>query len=184
MKLIDTVRERLPHKYREMAKFLVVGGTAWIIDTGLFTFLSHTILNEKVITSKIISILVSTVVSYVLNREWSFNTRGGRERRHEALLFFVINGLALGLNLVPLAISHYVLGFNIDNYSQSTVSIADFISANIIGTLVGMVFRYWAYRKYVFPDELGHLGDPDSELTPGSEEAELRGLDADRRDRR
>lgn len=167
-----------------MAKFLVVGGTAWIVDTGLFTFLSHTILDEKVLTSKIISILVSTMVSYVLNREWSFRTRGGRERRHEALLFFVINGLALGLNLIPLWISHYLLGFNPDHYSQSTVSIADFISANIIGTLVGMVFRYWAYRKYVFPDELGHLGDPDSELDPASEEAELRGLTTDRRDPR
>lgn len=153
MPIIDRVREILPPKYRELAKFLVVGGTAWIIDTGLFTLLSHTILESKVVTAKAISILVSTVISYVLNREWSFNTRGGRERHHEAMLFFLVNGLALGLNLIPLAMSRYWFGFNLDHHSRFAVSVADFISANIIGTLVGMAFRYWAYRKFVFPED-------------------------------
>jgi len=156
--MIERVRELLPPKYRELAKFLVVGGTAWIVDTGLFTLFSHTILIDKVIRAKAISILISTVLSYVLNREWSFRTRGGRERHHEALLFFLVNGLALGLNLIPLGISHYLLGFNIAHHSRLTVSVADFISANIIGTGVGMVFRYWAYRRFVFPEELGELG--------------------------
>jgi putative flippase GtrA len=161
--LVDRVRDVLPPRYRELAKFLVVGGTAWVVDAGLFTLLSHTVLNEKVITSKIISILVSTIVSYVLNREWSFNTRGGREMHHEAMLFFLVNGLALGLNLLPLAISHYLIGINVGNgYSRLTVSIADWISANVIGTLVGMVFRYWAYRRFVFPDELSGVGQPGS----------------------
>lgn len=154
MPIIETVREHLPPKYREMAKFLVVGGTAWIVDTGIFTVLSHTILENKVVTAKVISILVSTVLSYVLNREWSFSSRGGRERHHEAALFFVVNGLALGLNLIPLALSRYVFGFNLEEHSRFAVSLADFISANIIGTLIGMVFRYWAYRRFVFPDEL------------------------------
>lgn len=159
MPIIDRVREILPPKYRELAKFLVVGGTAWIIDTGLFTLLSHTILESKVVTAKAISILVSTVVSYVLNREWSFSTRGGRERHHEAMLFFLVNGLALGLNLIPLAMSRYWFGFNLDHHSRFTVSVADFISANIIGTLVGMAFRYWAYRKFVFPEDFSEEGD-------------------------
>lgn len=165
MPLIETVRRHLPPKYRELAKFLVVGGTAWIVDTGIFTLLSHTILAEKVITAKIISILVSTVLSYVLNREWSFSSRGGRERRHEAALFFVVNGLALAINLVPLALSRYAFGFNLANHPQWVVTFADFVSANVIGTLVGMVFRYWAYRRYVFPEDFSEnveTVDPDA----------------------
>lgn len=159
MPIIDRVREMLPPKYRELAKFLVVGGTAWIVDTGIFTILSHSVLSNKVITAKVISILVSTVLSYVLNREWSFRTRGGRERHHEAMLFFLVNGLALGLNLIPLALSRYVFNFNLEHYTQLTVSITDFISANVIGTLVGMAFRYWAYRRFVFPEDFGDDGD-------------------------
>jgi uncharacterized oligopeptide transporter (OPT) family protein len=34
------------------------------------------------------------------------------------------------------------------------VTVANFISANIIGTALGMAFRFWAYRKWVFPEEL------------------------------
>jgi putative flippase GtrA len=148
-----------------MAKVLVVGGTSWCIDTGIFTVLSHTVLDNKVITAKIISILVSTIFSYIANREWSFNRRGGRERHHEAMLFFVVNALALGLNLIPLAVSRYLLGFTTEHYSQVTVTIVDFVAANVIGTLIAMAFRFWAYRRFVFPDELeeyDELDDPDS----------------------
>lgn len=166
MPIIETVRRVLPPKYREMAKFLVVGGTAWIVDTGLFTLLSHTILVEKVITAKAISILVSTVLSYVLNREWSFSSRGGRERHHEAALFFVVNGLALAINLIPLALSRYVLGFSLANHPQWVVTFADFVSANVIGTLVGMVFRYWAYRRFVFPEDFSDQDEPAAEQDP------------------
>lgn len=162
MSLVERVRELLPQRYREFAKFLVVGGAAWVVDAGLFTLLSHTVLDNKVLTSKIISVLVSTIVSYVLNREWSFSKRGGREIHHEALLFFLVNGFALGVNLAPLAISHYLIGINLSHgYTRLTVSIADWISANIIGTGIATMFRYWAYRRFVFPHELeaGTVGD-------------------------
>ena len=157
MTLVDRVRAVLPPRYREFAKFLVVGGTAWIIDAGLFTLLTQTVLDNKVLTSKIISILVSTIVSYILNREWSFRHRGGRELHHEAMLFFLVNGLALIVNLVPLWLAHYVFGINTGNgYTQLAVSVSDWIAANVVGTLFAMGFRYWAYRRFVFPDELNH----------------------------
>lgn len=155
MSLVDRVRDLLPPKYREFAKFLVVGGTAWVVDTALFTLLAHTVLSEKVLTSKIISMLVSTVLSYILNREWSFDGRGGRQMKHEALLFFLFNGIGFAINLAPLATSHYLLGINPKNdYSTMTVAVADWISANVIGTIFGMLFRYWSYRRWVFPEEL------------------------------
>lgn len=155
MSLVDRVRDALPPKYREFAKFLVVGGTAWIVDTGLFTVLAHTVLSRKILTCKVISMLVSTLVSYVLNRQWSFNKRGGRRMSHEAILFFVLNGIGMAINLVPLAISHYLIGIRPGHgYSALTVTIADWVSANIIGTLLGTAFRYWSYRRYVFPQEL------------------------------
>lgn len=154
MSAIETVRRYLPVKYRELAKFLVVGGTTYVVDVGLFTVLSHTVLASKVVTAKAIAVLIATILSYILNREWSFSRRGGREKHHEAMLFFVVNGIALALNLVPLALSQYVFGFNTSNYTAFTVTVANFISANIIGTFLGMAFRFWAYRKWVFPEEL------------------------------
>lgn len=165
MTLIDSLRERMPTKYRELAKFAVVGGISYIVDIGLFTLLSHTVLENKVITAKALSILVATVVSYVMNREWSFSNRGGRERHHEAMLFFAVNGTALLINLIPLAVSQYVLGFNTLNHTRLFVSVSDFIAANIVGTLLGMGFRFWAYRRWVFPDEMIEVDQEIQEVT-------------------
>jgi hypothetical protein len=41
-------------------------------------------------------------------------------------------------------------------------NIADFISAYIVGNLLQMAFRFWAFRRWVFPDEFGR--DPDKAI--------------------
>src|SRR3954454_7243877 len=89
-------------EHRELLKFAVVGGTTFVIDNGIWYLLKLTILEDKPVTAKIIAIIVATIVSYVLNREWSFRTRGGRERHHEAALFFLISGIGVALNSAPL----------------------------------------------------------------------------------
>ncbi len=160
MGAIETVRAHLPEKYRQFAKFLVVGGTTWFIDTGLFFLLKHTILPDKVLTAKIIGILIAMIVNYVLNREWSFRDRGGRERHHEAALFFLLNGIGIVVNLVPLWVSHYVLNFNAATFNPFTETVADFISGSVIGTILAMAFRYWAYQKWVFPELVAEADDP------------------------
>lgn len=47
--------------------------------------------------AKIISGVLATILSYVLNREWAFKNRGGHQVHHEALLFFGITGIGVGL---------------------------------------------------------------------------------------
>lgn len=159
MSLIDVVRQHLPVRYRQFAKFLVVGGTTWVLDTAIFFALTHSVLEEKPITAKIFAILVAMIVNYILNREWSFNNRGGRERHHEAALFFLLNGVGVAVNLLPLWISRYVLGFTLGQHTPFAVIVADFIAGSLIGTVLAMVFRYWAYQKWVFP-ELVNESDP------------------------
>jgi putative flippase GtrA len=98
-------------------------------------------------------VLVATIVSYVLNREWSFRTRGGRERHHEAALFFVISGIGVAVYTAPLAISRYVFELQVPYVSTLVQETADFVSGQIIGVLAGMAFRWWAFRRFVFPHE-------------------------------
>ncbi|MCW2719784.1 GtrA family protein, partial [Pseudonocardia sp.] len=116
MSVVGTVLSAIPEpyrtlaiKHRELVKFGVVGGTTWVIDTAVFLILKSTVLEAKPLTAKVIAVLVATIVSYVFNREWSFRTRGGRERHHEALLFFVISGVGVVVYTAPLAISRYLL---------------------------------------------------------------------------
>ena len=37
--------------------------------------------------------------------------------------------------------------------SRLTEEISDFLSAQIIGTLIAMAFRWYGYKKWVFPEE-------------------------------
>ncbi len=140
-------------KHRELLKFGMVGGTTWVIDTAVFLILKSTVLEAKPLTAKVIAVLVATIVSYVLNREWSFRTRGGRDTHHEALLFFIISGIGVAVYTGPLAVSRYLLDLQVPNVSPFGQEVADFVSGQIIGTLVGMAFRWWAFRRFVFPDE-------------------------------
>jgi putative flippase GtrA len=160
--VVETVLARVPEplrrlllKHRELLKFGIVGGTTFVIDNGIWYLLKLTILEEKPVTAKIIAIIVATIVSYVLNREWSFRTRGGRERHHEAALFFLFSGVGVALNSLPLYISRYWLNLEEPHVSWLVQEVADFASGSIIGMLLAMFFRFWAFKRWVFPDELG-----------------------------
>ncbi len=149
----------LAERHHELIKFAIVGATTFVIDSALFYTLKLTILEPKPVTAKVISGIVAVIASYVLNREWSFRDRGGRERHHEALLFFAVSGVGVLLSMAPLWFSSYVLGLRVPTVSLTIENIADFVSAYIIGNLLQMAFRFWAFRRWVFPDQFARSGD-------------------------
>ncbi len=138
-------------KHHEAAKFFVVGGISFLVTTGINFALKLTVLHEKPVTALAIATTLSTVLSYVLNREWSFRQRGGRERRHEAAMFFAVSALGIMINLIPLGVSRYVFDLRTPDVSRPVQEIADFASGIIAGTLIAMFFRLWAMKRFVFP---------------------------------
>ncbi|WP_245674298.1 MULTISPECIES: GtrA family protein [Actinoplanes] len=148
---------QVARKHHEAAKFLVVGGVCFVATTVVNYALKLTVLHDKPVTALAVATIISTILSYVLNREWSFRARGGRERHHEALLFFAVSAVGIVLNSLPLAISRYVFLLRVPEVSRPVQEVADFTSGIIIGTLVAMVFRLWAFRRFVFPQEQGRV---------------------------
>jgi putative flippase GtrA len=156
--VVETVLGYIPQPYRDIAirhrelvKFALVGGTTWVIDTTIFLILKSTVLEPKPVTAKVISVLVATLASYGLNRGWSFRTRGGRERHHEAVLYAVISAFGVAVYAAPLWVSRYLLDLRVPMVSLSAEHWADFVSGQVVGVLVGMAFRWWAFRRFVFP---------------------------------
>ncbi|MFX0580333.1 GtrA family protein [Nocardia nepalensis] len=171
MSFVDDVVNVLPkpmreiaYRHRELIKFAIVGATTFIIDSGIFYVLKWTVLETKPVTAKIISGVIAVICSYILNREWSFKNRGGREKHHEALLFFGVSAVGVVLSFIPLWISSYVFDLRQPDVSFTVENIADFISAFIIGNLLQMAFRFWAMRRWVFPDEISELVEEIEEL--------------------
>lgn len=162
MAIADAILTRLPRpfrkvaiKHRELIKFTVVGATTFVADNAVWYLLKLSILAGHPTTAKGIGILVATVISYVLNREWSFRTRAGREKPHEATLFFAVSGSALIINLIPLYASRYLLDLEVPHVGRLTQELADFVSGSVIGVILAMMLRFYGFKKWVFPDELG-----------------------------
>ena len=136
---------------RESLKFATVGSVGFIVDIAVFNALLYSggegPLQHKPLTAKTISVLVATVVTYTGNRVWTFRHRARRGVAREYALFFVLNGIGLGLALTCLGISRYVLGLS--------GPLADNIAANVIGLSLGTLFRFWSYRRWVFPEPSG-----------------------------
>jgi putative flippase GtrA len=155
---------RLGHLVRELMKFGVVGSVAFVVDIGVFNLVLHA--TDKPLTSKTISTVLATTVSYAGNRTWTFRRRSKSTVRREYALFFVLNGVGLLIALTCLWVSHYLLGF--------TSRLSDNIAANLVGLGLGTAFRFWSYRRFVFPELLPEAAAPEALTdTPAGRESEL-----------
>ena len=153
--MLRSLYARVEHLVHEVAKFGVVGLVALVVDVGLFNLLRFAggegPMYDKPLTAKIVSVSVATTVAYFGNRYWTFRHRGRTSFGREYVLFFVLNGVGLAISVGCLWFSHYALGF--------TSPVADNISANVIGLGLGTLFRFWSYRRWVFPADAEAAGE-------------------------
>ncbi|RVW04556.1 GtrA family protein [Rhodococcus spongiicola] len=159
MSFVDAAISRVPQpfrtivvRHREFIKFAIVGGTTMVVDLAIFYTLSLSILEQKPVVAKVFAGVIATILSYILNREWSFKHRGGRERHHEALLFFTISGVGVIIAAAPLWIANNIFDIR-TSLSFTALLVVDFVLNYIIGNLLQMTFRFWAFRRWVFPEE-------------------------------
>lgn len=141
---------RLHQLIREGVKFAAVGGIGFIVDLTLFNLLlfgggtGTGPLHDEPLLAKTIAVVAATGITYTGNRLWTFRHRARTGVAREYTLFFLLNGIGLGIALACLGISRYVLDLS--------GPVADNISANVVGLLLGTMFRFWSYRTWVFPD--------------------------------
>ena len=127
----------------ELAKFGVVGACAFVIDVGIYNALRLGPLTDRPTTAKIISSLVAIGAAYLGNRFWTYRNRPRTGYARETALFLVFNLLGICIALLCQAFTHYVLGFD--------SLLADNLSVNGLGLVLGTAFRFWSYRRFVFP---------------------------------
>lgn len=132
-------------------RFAVVGLAAYAVTLLGDYSLKLTVCREKPVTALAIATIVSTAFAYLLSRRWSFASRGGHGRLREATLFFAVNAGAVAVNLVPALVSRYVLHLSVPHVGYWTQEVADFVAGMVLGTLAGTAFRWFGYRRWVFP---------------------------------
>jgi putative flippase GtrA len=133
----------------------------------LFNVLVLTVLDDGQLKATVLATIAATASSYFMNRHWTFRDRSKSAMRRESLLFFFFNAAGLLIELGVLALAKY--GLNIHGL----------IALNLVkgvGLVLGMTFRFWAYRTFVFRPAVGaehpHRLDPVAEIVEALEEAE------------
>ncbi|MEV0131986.1 GtrA family protein [Dactylosporangium sp. NPDC050688] len=147
MRLARNLRDRfVPERHRSLAtelfKFLAVGGINTVIDFAVLNLL----LSIGPLKAKIVAAVVATTASYFLNRQWTYRASDRRSMRREYTLFFALNGIGLLIQSAVLAVAKYGLGFSETNSADRLA----FNIASALGIGIAMVFRFWAYRTFVF----------------------------------
>lgn len=142
---------------KELSAFGVVGAINFAVDLGLFNWLHFGALALGVITAKVISTSVATTLSYFMNRHWSFSHRARTGLRREYILFFLLNAVALLIAAAVLGVAHHALGVH---------GALGLNLANLLGTGLGTIFRFWSYKRWVFVPtaEQARSGSRESEL--------------------
>jgi putative flippase GtrA len=138
--------DRFSHLLHELGKFGVVGAVCYVIDVVIFNLVRDG--TGEPITAKVISTVIATTFAFLGNRFWTWRHHERSGLHREYVLYFGFNLVGLGISLACLWLSHYGLGAVWPGVFTTTL--ADNISANVIGVGLASTFRFWAYRRYIF----------------------------------
>lgn len=148
---------RYRHLIPELLKFGVVGGIGAVLDLGGAAVL-HGKFHVEALEAKAISTIIAMALTYLGSRFWTFKHRENQALGRELALFIV-------LNVIGLVIAEAVIG--VVTYGLGLHRQLEYNAASVVGTGLGTIFRYFAYRQWVFtaPAE-------ESALAPSAPEAE------------
>jgi putative flippase GtrA len=148
------LREQLRGSWRillkEISAFGLIGAMALVIDLSVFAWLSP----HGALKAKAVSTVVSTTFAYFGNRHLSFSHRARTSIARETSFFF-------GINLITLIFSELIIALFVYPLKYPHTSATVFV-VNVFTIGLGTLFRFWAYKRFVFlhPDRV-HAPDVD-----------------------
>lgn len=140
-RLADELRATWRVVLRELSVFGAVGLFNLGVDIAVFN-LCTLVFDLDALSSKALATAVSATSAYFMHRGMTFAHRARTGFRREYGLFFLFNAIALVLGLAVIAAAQYVVDLD-DALSLNL--------ANLVAVGVGTAFRFWTYKRWVFP---------------------------------
>lgn len=154
---VRALYNRFEHLVHELSKFGTVGAVALVVNMAVFNAMLF-LVKDKQIIATIASTVVATFVAYLGNRYWTYKDRDKIDVHREMIFFFLINGVAAVIEVMFVFISKY--GLHQD--SNIAVNVAKYC----FGLPLGMLFRLYCYRTFVFPEGQEEIVVPASANAP------------------
>jgi putative flippase GtrA len=132
---------------RYVLKFGIVGLIGYFVDLGISNalwlgFLGTDNFFHSSLGAKVVSVSIATLVTWFGNRYWTFREHRRENFLLELLEFSTIAVIGMGISLLCLYFSEFVLGFD--------SLLAKNISGNVVGLIIATVFRFLLYRYWVY----------------------------------
>lgn len=119
---------------KQILKFGVVGGLAFVIDYALLYLLTE-FLNIHYLVSSIISFSVSVIFNYILSIKWVFDVNK-RQDVKEFIVFIVLSIIGLGINSLIM----YIMVDLMNVY---------YMASKIVATAVVMVYNFITRKIFI-----------------------------------
>lgn len=120
--------------FKQLFKFGIVGGLAFLIDYGIFTLLNQ-VLNVHYLIASAFSFSVSVIFNYILSIKWVFDVTK-KQTTKDFIVFIVLSIIGLILNSIIMYIS------------VDLINIHELIS-KIIATLIVMIYNFITRKIFV-----------------------------------
>jgi putative flippase GtrA len=128
----------------EVSKFGAVGAAAYLMTVIVSNALRFGPPNLGPVTSLACAVFVAASFSYFANRHWTWRDKQRRGVAREYSLFVVLSTAGLLLTELPVVVAEYLL----HQHSPLAYNVA----GNLVGTLLGTAWRFWAFKRWVFRD--------------------------------
>ena len=104
------------------------------------------------VKASVLATVVTTTLAYFANRYWTYRNHTRTALRREYMLFFGFNLVGMVIQSGAIAIGKYGFGLTERHDELALLGVTG------LGVVIGTVFRFWAYRTFVFlkPPVDGH----------------------------
>ena len=144
----STLTDRLRRLAPEAIAFGVIGAG----NTLLYMAITWVLLPIGAVKASVVGTVITTSLAYLANRYWTYRKHTRTALRREYTLFFGFNLVGMVIQSGSIAIGKY--GFGLTEEHDEVL----FLGVTLIGIAIATVFRFWAYRTFVFlkPPVDGH----------------------------
>ena len=145
-RLFAFVEPRHRREVRRFAKFMVVGGIGFVVDTGALNLIvigMHLVDNRQRTYAKAVSFSLALISNFVWNRIWTYRDSRSKPITLQLAQFGVVSLLGLGLNLL---IFSQVGNWAVPRFQQSYGPVMGLaVGTNIAQVCAVVVVMFWNF---------------------------------------
>ena len=120
---------------KQVIKFGIVGGSAFVIDYGLMIFLTEVVCINYLISNGI-AFSASVIFNYIMSVKWVFDVKQNKSKTNQFFVFVLLSLVGLGINQLIMWISVEKIGVY-------------YLLSKIYATIIVMIYNFITRKMFL-----------------------------------